>query len=70
MYEILKRKREEKGYTIEDLARVIEKSPPTYFKKENGDVKFTVSEALKLADFLDEKVEDIFFKEQFAVTES
>ena len=70
MYEILKRKREMKGYTIEDLARVIDKSAPTYFKKENGDVKFTVSEALKLADFLDEKVEDIFFKEQFAVTES
>lgn len=60
MYEILKQKREEKGYTIEDLAKVIEKSPPTYFKKENGDVKFTVSEALKLADFLDEKVEVIF----------
>jgi DNA-binding XRE family transcriptional regulator len=62
MYEILKRKREMKGYTIEDLARVIDKSAPTYFKKENGDVKFTVSEALKLADFLDEKVEDIFLR--------
>ena len=62
MYEILKEKRESKGYTIEDLSRVIERSPATYFKKENGDVKFTVSEALKIADFLDEKVEKIFLK--------
>lgn len=62
MYEILKRKREEKGYTIEDMATVIDKSAPNYFKKENGSVKFTVTEALKIADFLEEKVEDIFLK--------
>lgn len=62
MYEILKRKREEKGYTSEDMAKVIEKSVPNYSMKENGKVKFTVTEALKIADFLDEKVEDIFLK--------
>lgn len=62
MYEILKKKREEKGYTIDDMARIIEKSAPNYSMKENGKVKFTVTEALKIADFLDEKVEDIFLK--------
>lgn len=62
MYENLKKIREEKGYTIEDLARVIEKSVPNYSMKENGKVKFSVSEALKIADFLDKKVEEIFLK--------
>lgn len=62
MYEILKKKREEKGYTIDDMARIIEKSAPNYSMKENGKVKFTVTEALKIADFLDEKVEDVFLR--------
>ena len=62
MYEILKKKREEKGYTSEDMAKVIEKSVPNYSMKENGKVKFTVTETLKIADFLEEKVEDIFLK--------
>ena len=62
MYEILRKKREEKGYTLADLAKVIDKSTPNYSMKENGKLKFSVSEALKIADFLDEKVEDIFLK--------
>ena len=62
MYEILKKKREEKGYTTEDLAKVIDKSAPNYSMKENGKVKFSVNEALKIADFLEEKVEDIFLR--------
>ena len=62
MYEILKKKREEKGYTAEDMARVIDKSVPNYSMKENGKIKFSVNEALKIADFLDEKVEDIFLR--------
>lgn len=62
MYEKLKEEREKKGYTIQDMAKVIDKSVPNYSMKENGKVKFTVSEALKIADFLDKKVEDIFLK--------
>ena len=62
MYEILKAEREKQKYTIEDMARVIDKSAPNYSMKENGKVKFTVSEALKIADFLDKKVEEIFLK--------
>ena len=62
MYAILRKKREEKGYTAEDMARVIDKSVPNYSMKENGKIKFSVNEALKIADFLDEKVEDIFLR--------
>lgn len=50
------------GYTLEDMARVIDKSAPNYSMKENGKVKFTVTEALKIADFLDKRVEDIFLR--------
>lgn len=60
MYEKLKKIREEKGYSIEDLAQVIDKSPCNYFKKENGNVKFSVNEAKKISRFLKCNVEKIF----------
>lgn len=69
MYEKLKELREKKGYTIEDMARVISKSAPNYYKKENGDVKFSVNEAIEISRFLKTKVEKIFFKEELSDTE-
>lgn len=69
MYEKLKEIREKKGYTIEDMAQIIDKSPCNYFKKENGDVKFSVNEALKISKFLKCKVENIFFKEELLESE-
>jgi DNA-binding XRE family transcriptional regulator len=68
MYEKLKMVREQKKYTIQDMAKVIGKSPCNYFKKENGEVKFTVSEAIKIAKVLKKKVEDIFFEEELSET--
>lgn len=70
MYERLKEIREEKGYTIEDMAQVIGKSPCNYFKKENGNVKFSVNEAIRISKFLKKRVEDIFFKEQLSENET
>lgn len=69
MYEKLKKLRDKKGYSIEDMAKVINKSPCNYFKKEIGDVKFSVNEALKIAEFLKTKVEKIFFKDELSETE-
>lgn len=69
MYEKLKELREKKGYSIEDMAKIIKKSPCNYFKKESGNVKFSVNEALEIADFLKTKVEKIFFKEELSDTE-
>ena len=63
MYEKLKQLREAKGYIIEDMARVVDCSVANYCKKENGQVRFSVNEALKIADFLECKVEDIFLKD-------
>ena len=69
MYEKLKQVREEKGYTIDDMAEVIKKSPCNYFKKENGDVKFSVNEAIQISKFLRRKVESIFFEEELSESE-
>ena len=69
MYEKLKEIREKKGYTIEDMAQIINKSPCNYFKKENGDVKFSVNEALDISKFLKCKVEKIFFKCELSESE-
>ena len=69
MYEKLKELREKKGYSIEDMAKVIDKSPCNYFKKESGNVKFSVNEALEIATVLKTKVEKIFFKEELSETE-
>lgn len=69
MYEKLKELREKKGYTMEDLAAVIGKSVPNYYKKENGDVKFSVNEALLISAFLKTKVEKIFFKDELSESE-
>ncbi len=69
MYERLKEIRETKGYSIEDMANVIGKSPCNYFKKECGNVKFSVSEALKISKFLKTKVERIFFETELSENE-
>lgn len=69
MYEKLKELREKKGYTIDDMARIIGKSAPNYYKKENGDVKFSVNEAIEISKFLKTKVEKIFFKDELSETE-
>lgn len=60
MYERLEKYRKDKGYTIVDMAEVIQKSPCTYFKKEKGTVEFSLTEALKIASFLNCKMEDIY----------
>lgn len=70
MYEKLKEIREKKGYSIEEMAQVIGKSSCNYFKKENGDVKFSVNEAIKISRFLKCKVEKIFFKETLSENET
>ena len=52
------------------MAHVINKSPCNYFKKENGDVKFSVNEALEISSFLKTKVEKIFFKDELSEDET
>lgn len=57
----LKEFRRTDGIKASTLARLIGlKTNASYYKKENGDVKFTVDEALVIASYLGRKVEEIF----------
>jgi len=40
-----------------------------YYKKENGRVKFTLSEAKKISDFFGISIEEIFFKSKVSYKE-
>lgn len=70
MYEKLAEIRKKKKYTIKDLARVIGKSPANYYKKEIGDVPFTLEEAEKIAQFLKKKPYNIFFNKDISQSEN
>ena len=63
MYKKLKEFRENAGYSMADMAQLINKSQCNYFKKENGKVKFSVNEALEISKKLNRKVEEIFFED-------
>lgn len=57
----LKKFRKSDGIKAAALAKLIGlKTNASYYKKENGDIKFTVDEALAIANYLGRKVEEIF----------
>ena len=60
MYKNLRKIRKEQSLTINDLAKVISRSPANYFKKENGDVSITIQEAILIAHFLKRDIEFLF----------
>lgn len=61
MYEKLRKRRKEKRATVKELIGVLNlKTEAAYFKKETGDVRFTVEEAIALARFLETTVEELF----------
>ena len=60
MYKNLEIIRKEKKLTINDMAKVISRSPANYFKKEKGKVSITVKEAILIAKFLNKDIEFLF----------
>lgn len=57
----LRELRETNGFKQEEIARLLGTSLPNYSKKENGDIKFSLKEAKKIADFFKMTVEEVFF---------
>lgn len=53
--------REENGFKQEDIAEVLENSVSTYSKKENGKLRFSLEDAIKLSSFFNKPIEVIFF---------
>lgn len=62
MYETLRALRIEKNIPVEKIREVLGlKTLAAYYKKENGSVKFTLSDAKKIADLFGMPIEEIFF---------
>lgn len=53
--------RVEKGYTQEEIAKLIGISFTSYQRKENGVTQFTADEIVKLAETLRVNISEIFF---------
>ncbi|KJS85146.1 MAG: hypothetical protein JM58_09215 [Peptococcaceae bacterium BICA1-8] len=66
---ILKKARIEKGYTMEDMAKMLGyKGKSGYWQLENGNIKVTIDIALKLAEMLDLNIEQFFCAPKVQVT--
>ena len=60
MYKNLENERKNKNLTINDMAKIISKTPATYYKKESGNVTVNVKEAILIAHFLRKEIEYLF----------
>lgn len=64
MYKNLEKLRKEKNLTIADMAKIIQKSPANYYKKEMGKVTVSIQEAILIARYLNQDVVYLFDEEQ------
>lgn len=71
MYENLREIRNNRDISALDMAEVLGlQTKAAYYKKESGSIKFSLEEAGLIARFLDMKIEDIFFDDEVAETET
>lgn len=65
MFENLKKIRVEKNISAKSMAQMLGlETKAAYYKKESGNVKFTLFEAKKISDFFNMPIEEIFFDEE------
>jgi len=60
MYRNLEMTRKNRKISINEMGKVISKSPANYFKKEKGEVSITIKEAILIANFLKEDITFLF----------
>lgn len=53
--------RRSQGLSGNDMAQIMGIPAGTYYKKEIGDVKWTISEAKFIADYFKKTIDEIFF---------
>lgn len=68
--EKIKKLRVENKITLAKMAELIGVQFPTYQKKENGDLRFNLIEAKRLADYFGKTIEELFFEEESSEIES
>ena len=72
MYERLRKIRIERGFSNpKGICELLELSTNSaYYKKETGDIKFSLEEAVKLAKFFKMPIEKLFFIDELSEMES
>lgn len=70
-YTKLRNIRNSQGISAKEMAELLGlKTEAAYYKKENGAIKFSVSEAKIIADRLGMKIEEIFFENKVSLRET
>lgn len=65
MFEKLRKIRNSRNISAEEMAIVLGlETKAAYYKKEAGNVKFTLVEAKKISDYLELPIEEIFFADE------
>lgn len=57
----IRQERIERGINAQVFADLIGVNVPTYYKKEAGDLRFSLLEAKKIADYLSASIDELFF---------
>lgn len=69
--ELIKATRIEKGITSEEMSKLMGyKGNNAYYRKENGDRKFSLEDVVNISKILDLPVQRIFFNHLIAETET
>ena len=67
MFTKLKQIRSERNISAEEMATVLSlETKAAYYKKEAGNVKFSLDDAKKVSDFLKMPIEEIFFDNEIS----
>ncbi len=62
--------RKSKNISVIELSKAINKSTKSYYKREAGTVKFTLSEIKIISELVNMPVEEIFFTDKLSIVES
>ncbi len=66
----LKLMREHNNIKQEEIADILNISPCNYYKKEKGEIRFSLLEAKKIADYFGLTIEEIFFDNKVSKMET
>jgi transcriptional regulator with XRE-family HTH domain len=65
MYERLRELRTNNGYTLQQMSNLLGySSPNAYARKEKGERRFTIEEAMKISKLFKKPIEEIFFEDE------
>lgn len=65
MYERLRELRTNNGYILQQMSNLLGySSPNAYARKEKGERRFTIEEAMKISKLFKKPIEEIFFEDE------